>query len=72
MNLSERIDNSFLSLEKGEIFRAIIEDTERLILEKALSKSRGNQILAARILGINRNTIRTKIKKLQIRLEQFK
>ena len=72
MNLSERIENSFLSLEEGEIFRTIIEDTERLILEKALTKTRGNQILAARILGINRNTIRTKIKKLNINLEQFK
>ena len=72
MNLTERIENSFLSVEKGEIFRSIIEDTERLILEKALSKTRGNQILAARILGINRNTIRTKIKKLNISLEQFK
>jgi len=72
MNLTERIESSFLAVEKGEIFRSIIEDTERLILEKALMKTRGNQILAARILGINRNTIRTKIKKLNINLEQFK
>ncbi|HLF18946.1 MAG TPA: helix-turn-helix domain-containing protein [Candidatus Omnitrophota bacterium] len=72
MDLADKIENSFIALQDGGIYRYIIEDTERLLIEKALQKTRGNQILAARILGLNRNTIRTKIKKLKIDLRKFK
>jgi len=72
VDLADKIENSFIALQDGGIYRYIIEDTERLLIEKALQKTRGNQILAARILGLNRNTIRTKIKKLKIDLRKFK
>ena len=72
MDLATKIENSFNALQNGDIYRHIINDTERLLIEKALQKTRGNQILAARILGLNRNTIRTKIRKLKIDLGKFK
>ena len=37
-----------------------------LEIEKALAKTHGTQIVAARLLGLNRNTIRMKIKKRNI------
>ncbi len=72
MDINHKIESSFINLEKGKIYKTIISDTEKILIEKALRKTHGNQILAARILGLNRNTIRSKIKKLSIDMESFK
>ncbi|MEW5758946.1 MAG: helix-turn-helix domain-containing protein [Candidatus Omnitrophota bacterium] len=66
------IDEYFLIFSKGEIYSKAILDTERLLIEKALEYSSGNQIIAAKILGMNRNTLRTKIKKLNIDIKVYK
>jgi len=66
------VDNFFITVKKGEIYRAVIGEIERSLIEKALGYTSGNQITAAGLLGINRNTIRTKIKKLNINVERFK
>ena len=68
----DKIDEAFAILEKGHIYRALIDDAEKTLIEKALERSFGNNILAAKILGINRNTIRTKINKLNIDVTKFK
>ena len=72
MSPLEKIEYAFQTLEDGEIYRSIIEGTERLLIEKALERTRGNQIIAARILGLNRNTLRAKIKRLNIQVNQFR
>ena len=64
--------DSFLSLKDGEIYRSVINDTERMLIEKVLQRTSGNQFWAARVLGLNRNTLRSKIKKLNIPMEKFK
>ncbi|MDP2911235.1 MAG: helix-turn-helix domain-containing protein [Candidatus Omnitrophota bacterium] len=66
------IENSFITIQKGEIYKAVIGDIEKSLIEKALEYTSGNQITAARLLGINRNTIRAKIKRLNINVERFK
>ena len=43
-----------------------------MIIEKILERSDGNQVMAARILGLNRNTLHKKIKKLNIDVQRFK
>lgn len=68
----DKIEEAFLKLEKGAIYRSVIGDAERLLIEKALERSCGNQIAAAEILGVNRNTLRTKIRKLRINVTRFK
>ena len=62
----ETIEEAFLVSEEGKIYRSVIDQTEKVLIEKVLEKTAGNQIMAAAILGLNRNTLRTKIKKLQI------
>ena len=43
-----------------------VERLERAIIREAMSRSGGNQIRAARLLGINRNTLRKKLQELGI------
>jgi two-component system nitrogen regulation response regulator GlnG len=51
-----------------EIYRDILARVERPIIEAALERTQGNQIRAAALLGINRNTLRKKISDLEIAL----
>ncbi|MFZ5800796.1 MAG: helix-turn-helix domain-containing protein [Candidatus Omnitrophota bacterium] len=53
-------------------YRDIIRAIEKPLLEEALAEAKGNQLKAAKILGINRNTLRTKIRKLGINIHQLK
>jgi PAS domain S-box-containing protein len=43
-----------------------LQDTEKMLIEQALRKTRGNQTHAARLLSITRDTLRYKIKKYGI------
>ncbi|HTY17075.1 MAG TPA: sigma-54 dependent transcriptional regulator [Myxococcota bacterium] len=54
--------------EDGELYRRILERIERPLLEATLLHTGGNQLRAAALLGINRNTLRKKIAELQIQL----
>ena len=57
-------------LEVGDenVYRSVLERIERPLLETVLAKTDGNQIRAAALLGINRNTLRKKIVELGIEL----
>jgi len=50
----------------SEVYRRIMTRVERPLLEAALAHTDGNQIKAAALLGINRNTLRKKITDLDI------
>ena len=67
----DSVESYFQARSNGEIYRYAIGHMEKLLIEKALARSLGNQLLAAKILGINRNTLRTKIRKLHIDVGQF-
>ena len=49
-------------------YKFVIGQVERPLIRLALEKSNGNQSQAAKILGINRNTLRKKITELGIEL----
>jgi len=51
-----------------DLHREFIEQVERPLIESVLAHTAGNQIRAAAILGINRNTLRKKITDLEIEL----
>jgi cellulose synthase/poly-beta-1,6-N-acetylglucosamine synthase-like glycosyltransferase len=54
------------------LYKSILEAIEKPLIEHILERTEGNQLKAARILGINRNTIRTKIKRLGIVVEKWR
>ncbi|MFA5088651.1 MAG: helix-turn-helix domain-containing protein [Candidatus Omnitrophota bacterium] len=68
----QKKDNSFITLEQGKIYRLVIDQAEKDLIEKALQYSRGKQLPASKALGLNRNTLHSKIKKLNISIEKFK
>ncbi|MDY0300960.1 MAG: helix-turn-helix domain-containing protein [Trichlorobacter sp.] len=53
-------------LESGDIYHRVLEQVERPLIRCVLEKTAGNQLRAASILGINRNTLRKKIKELGV------
>ena len=62
--------DSFLSkwdgYEVDDLHDAIIRRVEKPLLELVLERTKGNQIRASKMLGINRNTLHKKIKELKI------
>ena len=49
-----------------DIYDKIISEVERPLIKLTLAATRGNQIKAAAMLGLNRNTLRKKIRDLEI------
>lgn len=66
------LDDSLYHEKHGVLYKYILETVEKPLIERALERTYGNQLKAAKILGINRNTIRTKIKKLGINPNKWK
>ena len=54
------------------LYDIIIEQVEHPLIVQTLKVTQGNQIKAAEILGINRNTIRKKIKLFNINPSDYK
>ncbi|MEE9232647.1 MAG: helix-turn-helix domain-containing protein, partial [Nitrospirales bacterium] len=50
----------------------LMRAVERPLIELALRETHGNQIKAARLLGLNRNTLRKKIHEFQISVSRLK
>ena len=66
--LSEAVKNSlqqYFSQLNGEevsgIYEMVLQETERPLLEVVMREADGNQTQAAKMLGINRNTLRKKL-----------
>jgi two-component system nitrogen regulation response regulator GlnG len=55
-------------LPPAGLYDRIIQDVERPLLTAALTATRGNQIRAAELLGLNRNTLRARIKQLDLQV----
>lgn len=57
------INELFFKENEGKVYRFLTDSMERPLLIKLMEYTKGNQLKAAQILGINRNTLRTKLKK---------
>ncbi len=55
-------------LPAAGLYDRILRELERPLLSLTLGATRGNQIKAARLLGLNRNTLRKKIRELDIQV----
>lgn len=51
---------------RGALHRAVLSYVEKLLLSIVLAECRGNQLRSAEILGINRNTLRKKLREFDI------
>ncbi len=68
----DKIEEYFMMANKGEIYAEVVGRVEKILIEKALERSYGNQFESSKLLGINRNTLRAKMKKLSIDAGKFK
>ncbi|MBI4411758.1 MAG: sigma-54-dependent Fis family transcriptional regulator [Deltaproteobacteria bacterium] len=67
-SLPVRFEKLLREGKKG-LYDQFIPAVERPLIELALAKTGGNQIKAASLLGINRNTLRKKIRELKINIQ---
>ena len=49
------------------LYHRVLRDLEAPLIAATLAATRGNQIRAAEVLGLNRNTLRKKIKDLDLK-----
>ena len=66
------LETLFVEDKNNNLYKAIVSLVEKPLIESILEKTGGNQIRAAGLLGINRNTLHTKIKKLGIKVVRNK
>ena len=57
-------------LPSSGLYERVLREVERPLLGITLEATRGNQIKAAELLGINRNTLRKKIRELDIEISR--
>ena len=57
--------------QNGGLHELIIGAIEEPLVQMVLNKTNGNQTQAANILGLNRNTLRKKIKTYQIKCKEI-
>ncbi|MGB9716425.1 MAG: helix-turn-helix domain-containing protein [Thermodesulfovibrionales bacterium] len=55
-------------LERSNLYDSVISEVEKSLISIVLKETEGNQLRAAKTLGINRNTLRSKIKEYKIRI----
>ncbi|MGD9535817.1 MAG: nitrogen regulation protein NR(I) [Alphaproteobacteria bacterium] len=54
------------ALPPSGLYDRVLREMERPLLSIALAATRGNQVQAAKLLGVNRNTLRKKIRDLEL------
>lgn len=66
------VQRFFLEHSREGVYKQILELVERPLIEMVLQHAGGNQKLAAQRLGINRNTLHSRIKKLNINADKYR
>ena len=59
----EEIVSSWSNLEEGDLYDQLLAQMERPLFEITMDTFKGNQVKAAKVLGINRNTLRERLRK---------
>ena len=57
-------------VELNGLHKIIIEQVEKPLIELSLRQCKGNQVKAAKLLGINRNTLKKKIDTYRIEIKK--
>jgi len=64
-NVSQAMDSYFNLLDGSDVtdvYRLVMSEVEAPLLESVLKYTRGNQTKAAEVMGLNRGTLRKKLK----------
>jgi two-component system nitrogen regulation response regulator GlnG len=64
----KRYLKEMMKLETCNLYHTVLSEAERSLVAIVLQETGGNQLKAANTLGINRNTLRSKIKEYKIRM----
>lgn len=64
--LQEYFDAHADGLPANGLYERVVREVEKPLIQLTLAATRGNQLKAAQILGLNRNTLRKKIRELEI------
>jgi two-component system nitrogen regulation response regulator GlnG len=68
-DVEKRINTYFQTHEDhlpvSGLYDAVMKEIEKVLISSTLNFVNGNQVKASKILGINRNTLRKKIKELE-------
>ena len=67
--ITQKLQSSLAQIDLQDmdnLYEMVLHQMERPLINIVLEKTRGNQVKAAEVLGINRNTLRKKIQTLNI------
>ena len=67
--VEKSLDEYFVHLDgesPDDIYRMVIDNVEKALLASVLARAEGNQTQAADMLGINRTTLRSKLKAFRL------
>ena len=67
-NLSAYFADQPEGIPPAGLYDRVLEEMERPLIQLTLAATRGNQVRAAEILGLNRNTLRKKIQDLGVEM----
>jgi two-component system nitrogen regulation response regulator GlnG len=67
-HLSEYFSNFKDTLPPPGLYHRVLREIEGPLIGAALAATRGNQIRAAELLGVNRNTLRKKVRDLELQV----
>jgi len=67
-HLKDYFDAHQDGIPSSGLYDLILREVERPLISLSLAATRGNQIKAAQLLGVNRNTLRKKIRELDIQV----
>ena len=62
----ERYFRELNGAQPASVYDMVLREVERPLLEVVMQQTNGNQSRAAEVLGINRNTLRKKLKLYQL------
>ncbi|NTU43398.1 MAG: hypothetical protein HGA78_10220 [Nitrospirales bacterium] len=53
-------------MENSDLYKTVISEVEKALLSIVLKETKGNQLRASKLLGINRNTLNKKVKEYNL------